>query len=65
VKQYDEQLVRYEKASLKTATSLALLNTGQNAIFSVALTMMMWLASEGILTGKLTNSTPKHQVDGI
>lgn len=54
VEKYDDQLKRYEKASLKTATSLALLNTGQSAIFSVALTGMMWMASMGVMDGSLT-----------
>ena len=31
---YDKSLIRYEKASLKTSETLALLNFGQNAIFS-------------------------------
>lgn len=48
---YDKYLARYEKASMKTASSLALLNWGQNAIFSAGLTAMMYLASQGIVSG--------------
>ena len=51
LKQYDAALAKYEKAALKTTTSLAFLNIGQNAIFSVSLTIMMWMASQGILSG--------------
>lgn len=54
LRRYDEDLKKYELASLKTASSLAFLNTGQNAIFSVSLTAMMWLASESLLNGSLT-----------
>ncbi|KAI3638582.1 hypothetical protein MIR68_003080 [Amoeboaphelidium protococcarum] len=54
VDQYDRQLQKYEQASLKTATSLALLNVGQNAIFSVTLTAMMWMASQQLIEGSLT-----------
>ncbi|TPX35214.1 hypothetical protein SmJEL517_g02340 [Synchytrium microbalum] len=54
LKQYDAALSKYEKAALKTNTSLAFLNIGQNAIFSVALTAMMWMASQGIVEGALT-----------
>lgn len=52
-KEYDKYLKKYEGASLKTATSLALLNWGQNAIFSVALSAMMVLATKEILNGKV------------
>lgn len=53
-KLYDEHLVKYENAALKTASSLALLNTGQNAIFTAAMAGMMWMASQGVLDGTLT-----------
>ncbi len=39
--EYDKSLLLFEKASLKTSESLALLNFGQNAIFSAALTGIM------------------------
>jgi hypothetical protein len=52
VKQYDKTLQGYEKASVKIATSLSLLNSGQNVIFSSALTVMMGLAAQGILKGQ-------------
>ena len=41
----------YEKSSLKIATSLALLNSGQNIIFSTALTGIMWMAATNIVGG--------------
>src|ERR1700724_2071143 len=41
----------YEKSSLKIATSLALLNSGQNIIFSTALTGIMWMAVTNIVGG--------------
>ena len=50
--QYDKVLKKYEEASLKTSTSLAMLNFGQNAIFGIALSTIMVLASKGILNGK-------------
>jgi ATP-binding cassette subfamily B (MDR/TAP) protein 7 len=51
---YDKALQQYEKASIKVATSLALLNSGQNLIFSSALTGMMYLACNGVAEGTLT-----------
>ncbi|XP_057670425.1 iron-sulfur clusters transporter ABCB7, mitochondrial isoform X1 [Diorhabda carinulata] len=51
---YDSSLKKYESASLKTASSLALLNFGQNAIFSAALSGIMILAANEILKGNMT-----------
>lgn len=54
VMKYNNALLNYEKASIKVATSLAFLNSGQNLIFSSALTAMMYLAADGVATGHLT-----------
>lgn len=54
VSRYDKALQQYEKASIKVATSLAFLNSGQNVIFSSALTAMMYLACDGVANGTLT-----------
>ncbi|KAK4149147.1 P-loop containing nucleoside triphosphate hydrolase protein [Chaetomidium leptoderma] len=51
---YDKALQQYEKSSIKVATSLAFLNSGQNIIFSSALTIMMWLGAKGIVGGSLS-----------
>ncbi|XP_070568729.1 iron-sulfur clusters transporter ABCB7, mitochondrial-like [Ptychodera flava] len=51
---YDKVLATYEKASLKTTTSLAVLNFGQNLIFSSSLAAIMVLASKGIIAGNMT-----------
>ncbi|KAG8737822.1 Iron-sulfur clusters transporter atm1, mitochondrial [Ceratobasidium sp. 428] len=51
---YDKHLASYESSSLKIATSLAYLNSGQNVIFSSALTMMMFLAAQGVVKGTMT-----------
>ncbi|KAH3735493.1 hypothetical protein DPMN_042026 [Dreissena polymorpha] len=49
---YDKILGVYEQKSVKTLTSLAWLNWGQNFIFSAGLTAIMVLASQGIMAGK-------------
>ncbi|XP_007548448.1 PREDICTED: ATP-binding cassette sub-family B member 7, mitochondrial isoform X2 [Poecilia mexicana] len=51
---YDEFLKIYESSSLKTTSTLAMLNFGQSAIFSVGLTAIMLLASKGITAGTMT-----------
>ena len=48
---YDKVLAKYEKASLKSTTSLSMLNFGQNVTFGVALTAVMLMASQGIVEG--------------
>lgn len=52
--QYDKYLERYEVASLKTASSLAFLNAGQQAIFSIGLTAIMYCAAQEIAKGNMT-----------
>ncbi|KYN12360.1 ATP-binding cassette sub-family B member 7, mitochondrial [Trachymyrmex cornetzi] len=51
---YDQSLKKYETSSLKTSTSLAMLNFGQNAIFSGALSLIMVLAAQNIINGSMT-----------
>lgn len=54
VEKYDTYLKRYEDAALKTQSSLACLNFGQNVIFSTALSTAMVLSSYGIMNGAMT-----------
>ncbi|XP_037636284.1 ATP-binding cassette sub-family B member 7, mitochondrial [Sebastes umbrosus] len=51
---YDSYLKIYESSSLKTTSTLAVLNFGQSAIFSVGLATIMVLASKGIAAGTMT-----------
>ncbi|KAH0470441.1 hypothetical protein IEQ34_000164 [Dendrobium chrysotoxum] len=54
VAKYDSYLKKYEDAALKTQSSLAFLNFGQNVIFSTALSAAMVLSSYGIMSGGMT-----------
>ncbi|EGG06014.1 uncharacterized protein MELLADRAFT_87527 [Melampsora larici-populina 98AG31] len=54
IQQYDQALERHEKASIDIYKSLAFLNTGQNVIFSAALTGMMYLAAQSVIDGTMT-----------
>src|SRR6266576_352 len=51
---YDRSMERYERASVKTYTSLALLNTGQAIIFTAGLTATMLMCAIGGRSGKNT-----------
>src|SRR5580698_7439010 len=51
---YDQSMERYEKASVKTYTSLAVLNTGQAIIFTIGLTATMLMCAIGVRSGKNT-----------
>jgi ABC-type transport system involved in Fe-S cluster assembly fused permease/ATPase subunit len=51
---YDRSMERYERASVKTYTSLALLNTGQAIIFTAGLTATMLMCALGVRSGKNT-----------
>lgn len=51
---YESALTKYQNASIKVATSLAFLNSGQNFIFTSSLTAMMFMGCHGVATGGLT-----------
>jgi ATP-binding cassette subfamily B protein len=51
---YDRSVERYEEASIKTYTSLAVLNTGQAVIFTLGLTATMLMCAIGVRNGRNT-----------
>jgi ATP-binding cassette, subfamily B, heavy metal transporter len=53
-RRYDRSMERYEQASVKTYTSLAVLNTGQAIIFTAGLTATMLMCAFGIRNGTHT-----------
>ena len=53
-RRYDENLRKYETAEVRNEASLGLLNIGQSAIIAVAVTVLMILAAQGVVDGKLT-----------
>ncbi|WP_445679198.1 ABCB family ABC transporter ATP-binding protein/permease [Radicibacter daui] len=55
VARYDEGLAAYEKAAVRSLTSLSLLNIGQSAIISLGTTVVMLMAARGIAGGTLTS----------
>src|SRR5713101_2116454 len=51
---YDRSMERYERNSVKTYTSLAVLNTGQAVIFTAGLTATMLMCAIGVRNGTNT-----------
>ena len=51
---YDENLRDFEAADVRTEMSLGFLNMGQSAIIAVAVTSLMILASQGVVSRELT-----------
>src|SRR5260221_14127737 len=53
-RRYDESMQRWEKAAVKSQTSLSALNIGQSAIIAIAVTLIMWRATVGVVHGTMT-----------
>ncbi len=53
-RRYDEALRHYETAAVNSHVSLSLLNIGQAVIISTGLTVVMWMAASGIVSGELS-----------
>jgi ATP-binding cassette subfamily B protein len=53
-RRYDESMQRWEQAAVRSQTSLSLLNVTQSAIIAVAVTLIMWRATVGVVDGTMT-----------
>ena len=53
-RRYDENLLRYRRAAVKSQTTLSLLNTGQQLIIAAGLVAMLWRATQGVVDGRMT-----------
>ena len=53
-KRYDESLERLRRAQLKAQTTLSILNTGQQLIIAVGLVAMLYMATRGVVDGRMT-----------
>ena len=51
---YDDSLQKYENAAVRNEVSLGLLNIGQSSIIAIAVTLLMFLAAEGVVAKTLT-----------
>jgi ATP-binding cassette subfamily B protein len=53
-RRFDSALRLYERASVKSRTSLSVLNTGQSLIIAIGITLLMILAAQGVVGGTMT-----------
>jgi ATP-binding cassette subfamily B protein len=51
---YDAGLRQYENAAVKSQTSLSLLNIGQSSIIAIAVSLILWRATVGVIAGHMT-----------
>ena len=51
---YDRSMQSWERAAIKSQTTLSLLNVGQSAIIALAVTAMVWRATVGVSQGTMT-----------
>ncbi len=53
-RRYDESMQSWEKAAVRSQTSLSALNIGQSAIIAIAVTLIMWRATAGVVNGSMS-----------
>ena len=51
---YDKSLQSWERAAVRSQTSLSLLNLGQSLFIAAGASLVMWRAIDGVITGKMT-----------
>lgn len=51
---YDHTLNEWEDSAVKSQASMSLLNFGQGSIIAIGVTLMMFLATEGVVEGEMT-----------
>jgi len=54
LQRYDQSLAGWEDAAIKSQTSMSALNFGQGAIIAVGVTLIMIMASQGVVAGTMT-----------
>ncbi|HEY5366932.1 MAG TPA: ABC transporter transmembrane domain-containing protein, partial [Casimicrobiaceae bacterium] len=52
-RRYDDSLEHWEHAAVKSQTSLSVLNIGQSAIIAIAVSLIMWRATAGVVSGRM------------
>lgn len=53
-RRYDEALQKLRRVRIKSQNTLSMLNAGQQLVIAVALVLMLWRATQGVVSGELT-----------
>jgi ATP-binding cassette subfamily B protein len=53
-RRYDQSMQNWETAAVKSQTSLSILNTGQSLIIAIAVTLILWRATQGVIDGTMS-----------
>ncbi|MDQ8037214.1 MAG: ABC transporter ATP-binding protein/permease [Pedobacter sp.] len=51
---YDEAMAKWERSAIQNEKSIGILNSGQSAIIAVGVTVLVWLAADGVVQGTMT-----------
>ncbi len=51
---YDEAMAKWERSAIQNEKSIGILNSGQSAIIAVGVTVLVWLAADGVVKGTMT-----------
>jgi len=54
LRRFDDTLAQWEYSAVMSQTSMAMLNFGQGAIIAAAVTLVMFLATNGVVKGEMT-----------
>ncbi|MCD6060041.1 MAG: metal transporter permease, partial [Moraxellaceae bacterium] len=51
---YDESMAQWERSAIQNEKSIGILNSGQSAIIAIGVTLLVWLAADGVVRGAMT-----------
>ncbi len=51
---YDESMLKWEKSAIRNEYSIGILNSGQSGIIAIGITLLVWLAADGVAQGTMT-----------
>jgi ABC-type transport system involved in Fe-S cluster assembly fused permease/ATPase subunit len=51
---YDEAMAQWEHSAVRNEQSIGILNSGQSGIIAIGVTILVWLAADGVVHGRMT-----------